>query len=146
MAHDGVFQYVGFICAVRDSFTLVRGLSLYRPPFRVYKALFRIRRALFRIYRALFRIHRDMCVPWLMHIRDVTPWYVCHHTATHCNTMQHTATHCNTLQRAIYATRLLGTCAMMRASMCHGTRVLICRPPFRILTMGWLQLVGSIKL
>ena len=49
------------------------------------------------------------------------------HTALHCNTLQHTSTHFNTLQHTIKTTHVNAA-----LNLNH--------------TMGWLNLVGSIKL
>jgi len=49
-----------------------------------------------------------------------------HHTATHCNTLQHSTTHCNTLQHT-------------------ATQQVLLRWAQRE-AMGWLRLVGSLKL
>jgi len=52
--------------------------------------------------------------------REKTHCNTLRHTATHCNTLQHTATHCNTMQQRERLTLLID--------------------------MGWLRLVGSLKL
>ena len=56
------------------------------------------------------------------------------HTATHCNTLQHTATHCNT-------PCFLHPYISIRVCICIYVVMISSNP-----TMGWLGLVGSLKL
>ena len=56
--------------------------------------------------------------------------HILQHTATHCNTLQHTATHCNTLQH----------------TATHSNPLLLIVGDFINAAMGWLPLVGLIKL
>ena len=87
------------------------------------------------------------------------------HTATHCNTLQHNASHCNTLQHTDsfdvwdhhHVTRVRSLSCHTYEMQCafhewlHITRESFIRETFHIRMasfwhMGWLQLVGSLKL
>jgi len=101
-------------------------------------------------------------------VRGVTDRYcnTLQQTATHCNTLQHTATHCNTLPHAAtHCRRARSHGPLLLVAACSGGSA---RPPqlrrrdwptsYDFLsvcvvfgagvqtTMGWLRLVGSLKL
>jgi len=90
--------------------------------------------------------------------------YIC--SVTHCNTLQHTATHCNTLQHTattqIYHAVVVGliTDTMTLDAPLYGTFccsvlqcVAVCCSALQcvavvdslIIDMGWLRVVGSLK-
>jgi len=84
---------------------------------------------------------RLLChVPWT---KDQLDWdwrFRLNDTATHCNTLQHTATHCNTLQHT--ATH----CNTLQHIAAHCNRLEIQIEWHSKCNMGWLRLVGSLKL
>jgi len=69
--------------------------------------------------------------------RTATHCNTLQHTATHCNTLQHTATHCNTLQHTVSHRNTTHHTA-------HCTQTVPTRQ--QRLGMGWLRLVGSLRL
>ena len=77
-----------------------------------------------------------ICYNWQQNTstsNSTTPCNTLQHTATHCNTLQHCNTHCNTLQHI--ATHCNTLTSNSTETICSSA-----------LTMGWLRLVGSLKL
>jgi len=63
-------------------------------------------------------------------------------TAAHCSTLQHTATYCN-----IHIVPACATVSARQSAQRHRHGTPFCRPTFSLpAPMGWLMLVGSIKL
>ena len=116
------------------------------------------------------------CVPWLGNMCAMTHWFVCHDSficvksvlylcaadssvtnrhdcasSDHCNTLQHTATHCNTLQHKPLSLRFFRSqeSGITHSFMCHDSFICVKSLTCTCITdfcMGWLRLVGSLKL
>jgi len=94
------------------------------------------------IYVYIFYIY--MYVSFISYV----PCNTLQHTATHCNTLQHTATHCNTLQHTATHrnTSSIYICMYLSSTMRIRHHHLVTRSCHAYVHMGWLRLIGSLKL